>query len=320
MKLRCDFCYHYCLLEDGQVGRCQVRKNQGGRLVTLNYGDLVALAVDPVEKKPLYHYMPGSKTLSLAMAGCNLGCSFCQNYTISQGPFPASMSSRYTESEEVVHLALDSGCPSVSFTYSEPLVWQDYVIDVARKAKKAGLKTIMVSNGTFSEESLERLIPVIDAFNIDLKGDERFYRTLCNGSSKPVIEALRILSKAENKHLEVTTMVMQKEHSLRELEEMKILLGSLGVQIWHLSRYFPNYKSQRKATEESFLQQVLDAVSDGSIGHIYGGNTMISQNTYCPNCRSLLMQRQRYAASKTESFHKGFCTVCGSQIYGCFPS
>ena len=319
MKLCCDFCYRCCFLEEEQVGFCQMRKNEGGKLVTLYYGSLVALAVDPVEKKPLYHFLPSSRTLSLAMFGCNLRCSFCQNYTISQAQYRSQEMPMATEADTVVNLALQNGCPSISFTYSEPLVWQDYMIEVAVAAKKVGLKTVMVSNGTFSTASLERLVPLIDAFNIDLKGDEVFYHTFCKASGKPVIDGLKTLAKSRQ-HLEVTTMVMQNEHTVQDILMLKSILASLEVQVWHLSRYFPAYKERLAPTEQTFLKEVLSTVQDGSIPFIYGGNTSLAQHTYCPACHALLLQRDKYSIRSTDSFKRGRCLACSKEIYGSFPS
>ena len=319
MKRSCDFCWRCCQIEEEQVGFCQMRKNEGGKLVTLYYGSLVGLSVDPVEKKPLYHFLPGTSTLSLAMFGCNLTCSFCQNYTISQSRYRSDSVRPPTKAGELVSLALRSGCPSISFTYSEPLVWQDYLIEVAIAAKEANLKTIMVSNGTFSTASLERLVPLIDAFNIDLKGDEFFYQRFCKGSAKPVVEALRYLCQKEV-HLEVTTMVMQGEHTLEDVLAIGALLQEMGVHIWHLSRYFPNYKTHLEATKDSFLKEILQAVQETSIAHVYGGNSILNQNTYCPFCNKLLIRRDGRLSMSEISFVQGTCQVCGHKIYGCFPS
>ncbi|NCC64248.1 MAG: radical SAM protein, partial [Spirochaetia bacterium] len=255
----------------------------------------------------------------LAMFGCNLQCSFCQNYTISQSQYRSDSVRPPTKAGELVSLALRSGCPSISFTYSEPLVWQDYLIEVAIAAKQANLKTIMVSNGTFSEESLERLVPHIDAFNIDLKGDESFYQRICKGSAKPVIDSLYVLG-GKAVHLEVTTMVMQGEHTLEDIRAIGTLLQEMGVHIWHLSRYFPNYQAHLEATKESFLKEILQTVQETSIDHVYGGNSFLNQNTYCPSCKNLLVRRDAGVSVYASSFVQGTCQACGQKIYGCFPS
>jgi len=173
-RVACHLCGHQCKIEPSRCGICGVRKNIDGTLYSLVYGKIIAQNVDPIEKKPLYHYYPGSQTFSFALFGCNYSCQFCQNYTLSQGEPRTSLANERVEPSKIVSLARENGCHSISYTYSEPLVWQDYMLDVATLAKKASLQNIMVTNGSFSREALKRLLPVIDAFNIDIKGDEAF--------------------------------------------------------------------------------------------------------------------------------------------------
>lgn len=320
MSLRCDFCYHRCSLIEGQSGICSVRAVEGGRLVTKGYGQLVALAVDPVEKKPLYHFLPGSKTLSLAMFGCNLGCEFCQNYTISQHEYVQSQQAETFEASDLVGLALERKCPSISFTYSEPLVWQDYMIEVAKLAKQKGLATIMVTNGTFSEQALARISAHIDAYNIDLKGDEAFYRRLCKGSAKPVLDAIEYLV-AKFLHVEVTTMVMQGQHDKAQMLGLSDQLAKRKVQVWHLSRYFPRYLCTDSATSESYLAGMVSMLSCSGIPYVYAGNSEQKQATYCPQCHTLLVSDRRYSPIHCDkALLAGKCSTCGHAIYGRWPS
>ncbi|MGE4453739.1 MAG: AmmeMemoRadiSam system radical SAM enzyme [Sphaerochaeta sp.] len=312
--ITCDFCYRHCHLSDGQVGVCAVRERSGDVLFTHNYGSLVAIAVDPVEKKPLYHYLPGTNTFSIAMFGCNLRCTFCQNYTISQKEWEGSAKHTYMTAQQVVQQAQDHHCPSISFTYSEPLVWQDYMLEVAHRAKSEGLKTIMVSNGTFSEEALNRAMGVIDAFNIDIKGDEQFYRHYCGGSGVPVWQAIRQIA-ASNAHLEITTMVMEGVHTLAMIKEIGEKLSGMGVKVWHLSRYFPHYKEHRRATSEHFLEMAITTARTCKIPFIYPGNSSLEQNTYCPHCGELLISRSLIQINN--SIKEGRCPSCGFPIYGC---
>jgi pyruvate formate lyase activating enzyme len=303
-----------------------VRKNQNGTIVTTGYGKIVSMAIDPVEKKPLYHFMPGSKTFSFALFGCNYTCAFCQNYPITQKEYKETTpqaENGQLEPGQLVALALDAGTPSISYTYSEPIVWQDYMVETAQLAKKKHLKNIMVSNGSFFPESLIRVVPLIDAFNIDVKGDNRFYREVCEAELQPVLDAIAYISKA-NVHLEVTTMIIEGIHTKEMIEELGKTLKELGVQVWHLSRFFPRYKfSSRKPTSEAFLSQIIEVASLSNIPYIYGGNSARNDTTYCPSCHALLMDSHTYEGKNPsvsyESIKKGCCGHCGFPIFGLFP-
>lgn len=320
MKLQCDFCWRHCLLGEGQRGVCSVRENQGGVLVTRSYGELVALSVDPVEKKPLYHFLPFTRTLSLAMFGCNLSCTFCQNHQISQIEYEGEISYRPVDAQQLPRMANEQRCPSVSFTYSEPLVWQDYMMEVAAACKESSLATIMVTNGTFSEEALARLKPLIDAYNIDVKGNEQFYRDMCNGSLKPVLRGLEVLARSSC-HVEVTTMVMETRHSLEEIRSLGRILGDLGVQVWHLSRYVPRYLCTDPPTSEAYLQEALSVASFSSIPYVYAGNSSLGQATCCPSCHTLLIEdRMARDAGYAKPLDRGVCPQCGAAIYGRFKA
>lgn len=316
MKRTCDFCYRLCSLSDGQMGVCGVRQNQGGRLVTRSWGSVVALGVDRVEKKPLYHFHPGHHTLSFALFGCNYSCSFCQNYAISQQEFYSQREGRILDPGEIIDMARAHDTPSISFTYSEPLVWQDYMIEVARLAKEAGLKTIMVTNGSFSAQALDRLIPLIDAFNVDLKGDESFYRRVCSASQKPVLDAIEAIVKASG-HLEVTTMVTESDHTPAVMEGLAAHLKERGVAVWHLSRYVPRYRFYDQGTSERFLAAAIERAQGGGIAHVYAGNSSQDTSTYCPRCGCCLISR---GASKQTHLSGGHCAECGHRLYGHFPA
>ena len=311
MKAKCDFCYRECTLSEGQRGICHIRVNRDGAIVTENYGEVVALALDPIEKKPLYHFRPGSRTLSVALFGCNLFCSFCQNYSISQNEFYQRRPSRYIPPNVFVQQAIEEKV-SVSFTYSEPIVWQDYLLDCARMAKNAAVPTILVSSGTFSRASLSRMLPFIDAYSIDLKGDESFYGRYSKGSAKPVIASLEALAKT-SATVEVTTLLIEGEHTLSDAKELGTMLQSLGIRVWHLSRYHPAYKLDHPATSESFLQEALAVAKELKIPHVYGGNSRQDQDTYCPECSALLIKR--FPHHVKTFLQAGKCT-CSHQLYG----
>ena len=311
--LVCDFCYRHCRLKDGEIGFCGVRERSGDTIFTHNYGGLVSSAIDPVEKKPLYHFLSGTNTLSIAMFGCNLTCTFCQNYAISQRAWEVGAQRTYYTAREVVQLALDNRCPSISFTYSEPLVWQDYMVEVATFAKQEGLKTIMVTNGSFSEEALNRVSPYIDAFNIDIKGDESFYRDYCGGSSRPVWNAIEHIAPSRA-HLEITTMVMEGVHAKQMVSSIGRHLYSAGVQVWHLSRYFPRYQEQKRETSEHYLKEVVQEAQESLVPFVYPGNSSLDQNTYCPGCKTSLVRRS-WVFRESIIDHSN-CPVCGRHIYG----
>lgn len=313
--LVCDFCWRMCALTEGQYGQCAVRVRQGQNIVSTTYAKVEAIGIDPIEKKPLYHFYPGSRTFSFALHGCNITCSFCQNHILSQGPVSKERTVALLEPAQLLSLAQREGCHSVSYTYSEPLVWQDYMIDVAKLAHEQGMKNIMVTNGLFSSASLERIVPLMDAFNIDIKGNEQFYQEVCRGSQEPVLEAIeRIASSAA--HLEVTTMLIEDIHTPHDVEILSQNLVDRGVQIWHISRFFPRHAmAHYKPTSEAYLQEMLSLAKNSSIPYIYGGNTQSQRQTLCPSCHALLIRDGGHLVS---SFSHGSCPTCSEKIYGVF--
>ena len=320
MKERCNFCYRHCLIDEGKQGFCGVRENKGGAIRSLHYACLVSLGIDPIEKKPLYHFLPGSQSLSLAEQGCNYTCQFCQNYEISQKEYACQ--TVFVDPVKVVSLAKEQGAASISFTYSEPLVWQDYLIDCATLAKQKGVLTVMVSNGSFSKEARERIIPLVDAFNIDVKGDKQFYQAVCNASLDPVLEGIEAIVQA-GKHLEVTTLLIEGLHTMETVEFLGKQLKERGVQVWHLSRFFPRYKMEtRKATSETFLEDALAVARESGIPYIYGGNSTHVDSTFCPRCHRLLIRDHQYGGTQgqeaKETISQGRCKFCNQTIYGLF--
>jgi pyruvate formate lyase activating enzyme len=315
----CNFCYRHCDIKEGGVGFCRVRKVKNNQLISSGYGYLDAIAIDPVEKKPLYHFLPGTRTLSVAESGCNYCCDFCQNWQLSQGERRTSTN---VSPKELVLLALKHRVPSISFTYSEPIVWQDYVIDTSIIAKKNGLKTIMVSNGSFSKESREKLAPLIDAFNIDLKGDAEYYKTVCKGKIEPVLDGIEYLVKM-SAHVEVTTLLIESIHTKSIVQELGKALRNRGVQVWHLTRFFPNYKmSDIAETSERHLSQMIDVAKDCGIPYVYGGNTSRVDSTICNVCKQVLIINHNESNAVKRDCHRnlkgGYCINCGTPIYGVF--
>lgn len=318
--MTCDFCWRHCDLQEGQKGFCQIRQNRSGKIVSLHYGQLVSLAIDPIEKKPLYHFLPGSQSLSLAEAGCNYRCAFCQNYEISQPEFFTQ--GTFCSPERVVQTAREYGVGSISYTYSEPTVWQDYMVDTATLAKERGIRNVMVTNGSFSEEARKRILPVIDAFNIDVKGDGSFYQEQCAGNLDAVLENIGEIVR-QDKHLEVTTLLIEGIHTEAMVEDLGTRLRQLGVQVWHLSRFFPRYKMEdRRPTSEAFLEAMLKVAENSGIPYIYGGNSIHIDETRCPRCHAVLIHDHAYEGRQKEdaerSIDHGSCAFCGYPIYGVF--
>ena len=314
--LQCDFCAHRCRIAPGHRGVCGVREHRDGRLVTTVYGRVQSAAIDPIEKKPLYHFLPGSNVFSVALAGCNFRCSFCQNASIvvpEHFPVPQAQWSP----NDVFDAWRRSNTPSIAYTYSEPSVWQDFVLDSAVRIKSAGGRVVMVTNGFLTAEALDRLLPVVDAFNIDLKGDARFYRELCRGRVEPVLET--IARVAQERHLEVTTMLIASRHSEEVVELLRRRLVEAGVQVWHLSRFFPAWHMlDEPATSERFLQETLDRLSHAERPpFIFAGNSRQSEyhRTVCPECGTVCVEHRFPVRDHTDH---GACPGCGRKLYGVF--
>lgn len=302
--MTCDFCYRMCDIPEGGTGFCLSRINDGGIVKDFCYGGLASIAVDPVEKKPLYHFLPGTRTLSIAMQGCNFTCDFCQNHEISQHHVLRDA----VDPSMIVEHALACGCPSISYTYSEPVVWQDYMLEVAILAHGKGLMNIMVTNGSFSPASLERVLPHIDAYNIDLKGDKGFYKDVCHSSIDPVLTSIgRIIGYGS--HLEVTTMIIEGIHTAEMINSLASMLEQRGVDVWHLTRFYPMYRMRdRKPTTEHFLKKMITVASSHEIPFIYPGNSRLEDVGRCSSCGSAIHR------PGTE----GLCPVCGGKLYGVY--
>lgn len=318
--MKCDYCYRHCNLTEGEKGYCKVREVKNHKIISTNYGFLDAIAIDPIEKKPLYHFLPGTSTLSVAQVGCNYHCDFCQNWQLSQNEI--SINAAKTSPQELVNLAIKYKTPSISFTYSEPIVWQDYVIDTAILAKKHNLKTIMVTNGSFSKEARERLSPLIDAFNIDLKGDTPYYKNICKGDITPVLEGIKYLIEQGN-HVEITTLLIEGIHTKEIIEKLAKKLIQFNVQVWHLSRFFPSFKmSNSKETSEKFLNQMIITAKNMGINYVYGGNSTIATPTICPTCKNPLINTHTNSINIKNDLNKNIrnnkCIYCSTKIYGQF--
>jgi pyruvate formate lyase activating enzyme len=313
-QVQCCLCPHSCLISPGRSGICRVRVNKEGALYTTNYAKISSLALDPIEKKPLYHFYPGKDILSLGTVGCNFRCSFCQNYTISQENAPT----KELAPAEAVRLAKEQGpnCIGLAFTYSEPLIWYEYVLDTSKQAQKAGLKTVLVTNGFIQPEPFKKLLPVIDALNIDIKAfTEDYYRQLCRGKLQPVLKTVEAAVKA-GCHVELTTLIIPGlNDSPAEIRALTSWIADLSPKIpLHLSRYFPQYKLNLPPTPLETLEQALN-ISREMLNYVYIGNVPAANegNTVCPSCGSVLVKRWGFHAQVEGCTADGRCKRCGAK-------
>jgi pyruvate formate lyase activating enzyme len=324
---RCGLCAHRCRVNPGKYGACHVRYNDGGALRTLVYGRAIAERVDPVEKKPLYHFLPASGTYSIATAGCNFGCRFCQNWSISQAfglrDGDAERGGAALEPGQAVRHALKSGCRSVSFTYTEPTVFFEYALDTAKLAAGEGLKTVFVSNGYMTPECLRAIGPYLSACNIDLKSfRDDFYRKFCGASLGPVLESLKAI-RAMGIWLEVTTLVISGENdSDGELSDIAgFIAAELGADVpWHVSRFFPQYRMAGRAPSDiSSVKRAEGIGRAAGLRYVYAGNVDFAQDTACPSCGGTVIRRRGYRADVSGlDAGVGGCRRCGAKISGIF--
>ncbi len=319
-KVKCTLCPHECILFNGQVGICKARKNINGKLITLAYSNPCAINIDPIEKKPLFHFLPHSKTFSIATAGCSLSCKNCQNYSISQAN-PEETTNYHLSPEDVVARALENKCQSISFTYTEPLVFYEYTLDTAKIAHKNNLKNVIVSSGYINPEPLKKLIPFIDAANIDLKSfDDKIYRKLSSAHLQPVLDTLMTLK--ENKvWLEITNLIIPGyTDNLYMIDEMCKWLVNNGFEETplHFSKFFPVYKlSDIEPTPDKIVEKAIDIAYKNGLKYVYAGNIRGNkyENTYCPQCGEILIDRYGFSA-KEKNIQNGKCKICKEKING----
>ena len=317
-KLECLLCPHHCKLDIGKTGICGVRKNTGEKIELTTYGVLSGYSLDPVEKKPLYHFFPGHNILSIGSFGCNMKCDFCQNFHISQ-KVPESLVPEVTINKIIKDALSTEKNIGIAFTYNEPIIWFEYMKDVAEAAKKEGLYTVMVSNGYVNSAPLKEIIEFIDAFNIDLKAfNNTFYRKLTGAELEPVKDSLKQIVRS-GKHLEITTLVIPGLND--DDEEMKLqsewMAGELGEDIpFHLSRYFPTYKRDNPPTTEASLKKLFD-IASGNLDYVYMGNSHSNtgQNTSCSMCGTEVTIRSGFKTRLLNLDEDGKCTCCGNLVY-----
>jgi pyruvate formate lyase activating enzyme len=328
-RVRCNLCAHRCVIAPDRKGVCLVRENQGGVLYTLVYGIPLSQAVDPIEKKPLFHFYPGSTSFSIATVGCNFRCEFCQNYDISQMPRDQGriMGNQATP-EQVVHAAERHGCRSIAYTYTEPTIFFEYSYDIARLAHATGIASVYVTNGYMTGEMLELFQgvsdghePWLDAANVDLKAfRDETYKKVCGARLQPVLDSLKRMEEL-GVWVEVTTLVVpgmnDSEGELRDIAQF--IARELGAEVpWHVSRFHPDYKMvDRGPTPASTLQQAYDLGREAGLNYVYVGNMPGArlEDTICSNCGQRVIERRGFQVTR-RNLRDGKCGNCGAHIAG----
>ncbi len=320
-KIQCQNCAHYCIVSPTKRGICGVRENQNGKLYALNYGKAVAIHIDPVEKKPFFHFLPGSQSLSIATVGCNFKCLSCQNWDISQMPqLTHRIEGENISPEEIVKTALENKLPSISYTYTEPAIFSEYALDTMRLAKKKGLKNNWVTNGFWSKELFDLVSPYLDAANVDLKGfTDEFYTKYCGGRLQPVLDTLKRL-KEKKIWVEVTTLVIPTLNDSEEIFQniAKFIKNDLGSETpWHITQFSGAISWKLQNLPETPVETLEKAYKIGKeigLKYVYTGNVpgLPSEDTFCPKCNTLVIDRTGYIISRHDK--QGKCPKCGEDL------
>ena len=323
-RVRCNLCRIRCNIAPGKRGLCGVRENRDGVLYTLVYGKPIALNVDPIEKKPLFHFLPGSRAFSIATVGCNFHCDFCQNWDISQIGRDGRIEGYDVPPEKVVELAEEYSCQVIAYTYTEPVIFYEYAKDTALLAVERGMKNVFVTNGYITEEALRDIRPYLHGVNIDLKGwSEEYYRKIIGARLSEVLDSLRLHRKL-GIWLEVTTLIVpgwnDSERDIREIA--RFVRDELGDWTpWHISRFYPHYRMRNyPPTPLSVLEMAYEIGKEEGLKYVYLGNVPghKGENTYCPNCGRLVIGRVGFSITEYHLDEKGKCQYCGYQIHGVF--
>jgi pyruvate formate lyase activating enzyme len=322
-KVDCDLCAHLCRIAPSKFGVCGVRENREGKLFTYAYGDVIAAHVDPIEKKPLYHFQPGTHSFSIATVGCNFHCPFCQNWQISQVTREKKgfRGGDDLRPEQVVKEARTHGCRSISYTYTEPTIFFEYAFDTARLARDAGLSNVFVTNGYMTAAALRLIQPYLDAANVDLKAfKDETYKKICGARLGPVLDSIRLMREL-GIWVEVTTLVVPgMNDSPGELADIARFIAGVSPDIpWHVSRFHPDYKyTEAPATPVETLERARGAGREAGLRYIYVGNVWgEGENTDCPQCARRLISRSGFSVRKND-VRDGACPQCGTRIAGVF--
>ncbi|MCK4520415.1 AmmeMemoRadiSam system radical SAM enzyme [Candidatus Parcubacteria bacterium] len=320
-RVKCQNCAHYCVIEEGKRGICGVRENINGKLYALNYGKAIACNIDPIEKKPLFHFLPGTQSLSIATVGCNFRCANCQNWDISQGPKPNKpILGEDLSPREIVKIAKENNLPSIAYTYTSPTIFSEYALNTMKLAKEQGIKNIWISNGFWSKELFEMISPFLDAANIDLKGfSDDFYIKYCGGRVQPVLDTLERIKKKKI-WLEVTTLVIPSLTDSKEMFEniANFIKNELDAETpWHISQFSGaiSWKLQHLPdTPVKTLKMAYEIGKRAGLKYVYTGNVpgLESENTYCPKCGTLAIERLGYAIKRFDK--NGKCSKCRGEL------
>ncbi len=319
-KVKCLLCPQYCTISPGKRGICAVRENRDGALYTLVYGKIIARHVDPIEKKPLFHFYPGSRSYSIATVGCNFRCMHCQNYEISQYPKQRpDIPGEDMTPEQVVREAELSGCRSISYTYTEPTIFMEFVYDCARLAHEKGLANVFVSNGYTSPDAVRLIAPYLDANNIDLKGDDAFYKKIVGAKLQPVLDTIKLM-KELGVWVEITTLIIPGHNDSDEfLHCTADFIRSVDAAIpWHVTQFYPTYKLLDKpSTPVSTLRRAREIGLSAGLKYVYEGNVPGEggENTYCPSCKELLIERYGFTITSVK-MSDSKCPKCGARTDG----
>lgn len=317
--LNCKICERRCIISQGKAGFCQMRENDEGKLYSLNYAAASSVAVDPIEKKPLFHFYPGTTVFSLGSVGCNFRCKYCQNWGISQAELE-HIPTRDMLPEEAIRLTKEYGCKSIAWTYNEPTMWFEYTLDSAKLAKKEDIKTVYVTNGYMSEESFQEINPYLDAANIDLKGmSNKFYEDLCEARLKPVLDNIIRMHDAHI-HIEVTNLLIPGYNDSKE--DIKALISfmveEVGVEVpLHFTRFFPQYQMQNiPPTNIESLQRAHDLAKESGMQYVYIGNapTADGETTFCPECGEPIIKRDGFSVVSDELKKTRKCPKCKAPL------
>jgi len=320
-RVRCGLCRFRCLIDDGNRGICKVRENRGGTLYSLVYGRVITEHVDPIEKKPLFHVMPGSSAYSIATVGCNFHCRHCQNYSISQVEPHGEIQGAHRSPADIVRSAVGSGCGSIAYTYTEPTIFFEFALDTARLAKEQGLRNLFVTNGYISSEPLAAIAPVLDAANIDLKGfSESFYREIVGAKLSEVLDSIIDYRKL-GIWLEITTLIIPGLNDAdAELNGIAaFIVQNLGADTpWHVSQFYPTYRlTDRPRTPVATLRRAREIGMAAGLKYVYEGNVPGEggENSFCPSCGVVVIERYGYRIMNNR-LTDGGCPDCGAKIAG----
>jgi pyruvate formate lyase activating enzyme len=323
-KVRCRLCAHQCVIKPSDRGICGVRLNRDGILYTSVYGVVCATNIDPIEKKPLYQVLPGSRSFSIATVGCNFSCTFCQNHDISQMPKQTGhVAGRTFTSQEIVDACVQSGCRSISYTYTEPTIFFEFALDTAKLAHEKGLKNVFVTNGYMTEEALEQIDGYLDAANVDLKSfNDEFYKNQCGARLKPVLDSLKKM-KSMGVWVEITTLLIPTlNDSVGELKQIAEFIVSIGKETpWHISRFHPQYKLlDLPPTPMEAIERAFHIGKEAGLKYVYTGNVPgdEGENTLCAHCGGRLIERYGFSIRKNNLIKGTDCPHCGVPLDGLF--